>query len=260
MAAKDMRTQAKENLDAQSAQKRRDRMISVIGAVVVAVVVIGVITAAVVTKNKKQDVSAAKVPAGVSKVDYGVSFGNPKPGAPTVELFEDFQCPACAAFEPGNGSRLVDWAKQGKIKLVWHPAAFLDDAKAAENQAAGNPQSSKRATAAWGCAIDAGVAAEYHEIVFKNQPQQEGQGYSDITLLTLGSQVVPRSKVKAFADCVSNGTYRDWAAASAAYFNQRGVTSTPTVFINGKEQKSAILFEPTGKQLLSAIEAATKKS
>lgn len=260
MAAKDMQSQARENRDSQLAQKRRDRMISIIGAVVVAVVVVGVITAAVVTKNKKQDVTATKVPAGVSTVDYGVPFGTPKPGAPTVELFEDFQCPACAAFEPGNGSRLVQWAKEGKLKLVWHPAAFLDDAKAAENQAAGNPQSSKRATAAWGCAIDAGVPAEYHEIVFKNQPSQEGQGYSDITLLTLGSQVVPRSKVKAFADCVSNGTYQDWAAASAAYFNKRGVSSTPTVFINGKEVKSNLLFEPSGKQLLAEIEAATKKS
>ena len=259
MAGTEMRDRARAGQEQQKAQQRRDRMIGIVGGIVVAAVVVGIIVAAVVAKNNKQTGASAKLPTGVTKTDLGASYGNPKPGAPTVEVFEDFQCPACGMFEPVNGNRLVQWAKEGKLKLVWHPAAFLDDAKAAENQAAGNPNSSKRATAAWGCAVDAGKAAEYHSIIFKNQPKTEGQGYSDITLLTLGSQVVPSNKLKTFADCVNNGTYMDWAIASNQLFNNRGISSTPTVIINGKEQKAEVVFDPTGKALLAAIEAATKK-
>lgn len=259
MAGNEMRDRAQAGREQQQAQQRRDKLIGIVGGVVVAAVVVGIIVAALVAKNNKQTGASAKLPAGVVKGDLGVSYGNPKPGAPTVELFEDFQCPACAMFEPVNGSRLITWAKEGKIKLVWRPAAFLDDAKAAENQAAGNPNSTKRATAAWGCAIDAGKGAEYHSAIFRNQPKTEGQGYSDVTLLTLGSQIVPTEKIKSFADCVNNNTYYDWAVASNQVFNNRGISSTPTLLINGKEQKAEVTFDPTGKALLAAIEAATKK-
>ena len=258
MAENKMREQANAGRQAQAAQGKRDKLMGTIGAIVVAVVVIGIISAAVIAKNHKNDVKAGELPTGVQSSDYGVAYGTPKPGAPTLDVYEDFQCPACAAFEPTNGYRLVDLAKQGKVKLVWHPAAFLDVARATDNQAAGNPNSSKRATAAWGCAIDAGVAAEFHKTVFANQPKTEGQGFSDITLLSLGSQVVPRSKVSAFVDCVNSGKYLQWAAASAAQFDKNGITQTPTLFINGKEQKSEVLFEPTGKKLLAAIDAASK--
>lgn len=257
MAGNEMREQARAAREAQeAAQKRRDRMIGLVGGAVVAVVVIGIIVASVIAKNGKDSVSADSLPAGVDKSDYGVVFGAKTSGVPRIDLYEDFQCPACAAFEPINGDRIVDLAKQGKVTLVWHPASFLDDAKAAANQAAGNPNSSKRATAAWGCAIDAGKAAEYHKAVFANQPKTEGQGFSDVTLLTIGSQIIPTEKLATFSECVNSGKYASWAIASNQTFNKKGISSTPTLLINGKEQKPELLFDPTGKKLLDAIAAA----
>ena len=257
MAGNEMREQARAAREAQeAAQKRRDRLTGIIGGGVVAVVVLGIIIASVVAKQGKDNVSASALPAGVDKSDYGVVYGAKTTGVPRVDLYEDFQCPACAMFEPINGYRLVDLADKGKITLVWHPASFLDDAKAAENQAAGNPNSSKRATAAWGCAIDAGKAAQYHKAVFANQPKTEGQGYSDITLITLGSQIIDKGKLAEFTDCVNSGKYADWAVASNQTFNKKGIASTPTLLINGKEQKPEVVFDQTGKKLLDAIAAA----
>jgi protein-disulfide isomerase len=260
MAGNDMRDKARAVREADdAAQKRRDRLVGLIGGIVVAVVVVAIVVASIAAKNKKQDLSSAKLPAGVSKVDFGVPYGSVKSGVPRVDVYEDFQCPACKMFEPINGYRLVDMAKAGKLSLVWHPAAFLDSNQRAANEAAGTLDSSKRATAAWGCAIDAGRAAEYHKIIFDNQPEKEGQGYSDVTLLTLGSQVVPPESMKSFANCVQSGKYLQWAKASDAQFTKKGITSTPTVFINDKEVKPATLFEQGGKTLLAQIAAATKK-
>ena len=68
------------------------------------------------------------------------------------------------AVEKANGAGIEALANQGKIRLIWRPTTFLD----------GNLKndSSSRAAAAWGCAIDAGKAAEYHNTIYANQPKE----------------------------------------------------------------------------------------
>ena len=126
--------------------------------------------------------------------NYGVPYGTGWTSAdeaklPTLEIWEDFQCPACKQVEAASGAQIQALADEGKVKLLYRPATFLDVSLAADNQANGNPNSSARATSAWGCAIDAGKTGEYHSAVFDIQPAEEGVGYSDQQLIDLGTTV-----------------------------------------------------------------------
>ena len=61
-----------------------------------------------------------------------------------------------------------------------------------------------------------------------------------------------------FESCVKANTYNTWAANSNAQFDKAGVTSTPSIFVNGKElpTKGLNINDPTA--LIKAIEQAAK--
>ena len=72
------------------------------------------------------------------------------PGAPanvpTLDLYEDFQCPICAEFEQRFGADITSLAEKGQVKLVYHTLSFLDDNL--------RNDSSNRAANAAACAAD----------------------------------------------------------------------------------------------------------
>jgi protein-disulfide isomerase len=278
MSAKDeMRERAAQaRAESAAAQKKRDRMIAIIGASAI-IAVVAAIGVYYVSRPSKptcipgtsicEDRSAA-LPATASATTYGVPAFPVKANVPTVEVYEDFQCPICGEFEPQNGKRLVQWAKEGRINLVWRPATFLDSNLAKDNAKNGNPDSSVRATSAFGCAVDAGKGTEYHTAIFAVQPKAEGVGYSDATLVALGAQAGITGPAKVtFDSCVAAGTYRQWAQNSYTQFVKNGMTGTPSVAINGKVQDNTVYLlneagtgvDTTGKKLWKALQAAGAK-
>ena len=73
----------------------------------------------------------APLPTGALPADDERAFGVPYPGtatpdAPVLEIWEDFQCPACGAVEQANGAGIESLADAGKIQLIWRPTTFLD--------------------------------------------------------------------------------------------------------------------------------------
>ncbi len=82
-------------------------------------------------------------------------------GAPTVDLYEDFQCPNCGQFEAILGSTVKDLAQQGKIVLKYHVMNFLDDKGGIQNSTpAGNGAF---------CAAEDGKFPEFHDAVYAAQ-------------------------------------------------------------------------------------------
>ena len=155
---------------AESSERRRETAMRVGIAVAVLVIVAGIIGAALYTTRSK-DVAPvdAALPAGVSGPQYGAGVGTV--GTPVLDIYEDFQCPACAQAEAALSPTISTLVADGKVKVNYHPMNFLD-------RNLGN-DSSTRATAAFGCAVDAGKTAEYHSILFANHPVPEGTGYTD---------------------------------------------------------------------------------
>lgn len=154
--------------------------------------------------------------------------GKAKPGVPTVELWEDFQCPGCGGLEKNNGKSIQQMAAAGDIKLTVHVMSFLD-------QNLNNDSSSRAANAAF-CAADAGKFPEYHSAVFAGQPAEEGQGFTDKQLKqTFASAAgITGAAATTFTKCVDEGTYKDYAKDTLKRSNDDGINGTPTIKINGK--------------------------
>ena len=179
---------------------------------------------------------------GSGKTPWGVQYNN-APGKPVLAIWEDFQCPYCAQLELVNGAGIQALADAGKITLVWRPTVFLDGSQA--SQTGPNPNSSVRATAAWGCAIDAGKGAEFHSYLFSHQPAKEGTGWSDSQLQSIASNVgISGDALAAFTSCYSSQKYATWVHNSYAAFESEGVAGTPAGYLNGTELTADQLADP----------------
>lgn len=241
------------------AQANSDSRVKVIGGLIVGLIVVGIIGSAVLSRRNQGNVdSDAPLPATV-QADFGVPYpGTPNPGAPTVALYEDFQCPACGSFESVAGEHIRTMAQQGKIALVWYPVAFLDDNAAVRqlNRDNDNPDSSKRAMAAWGCAIDQGKTADFHDTVFKAQPE-EGVGYSTETLKNFAMNIgLSTEQTAAYTKCIDDETYMGWSRNATIAFRDSGIGGTPTVLVNGEAIDTSLAADPA--EFEKIITAATK--
>ena len=152
----------------------------VVATVVVVVAIVAVVAGVIwMETSKKNDITGGgnAVPAGVAALGAGYPAYQDvtlAPGAPTLDVYEDFQCPACKSFEDQLGSTVEGLASEGKVKLVYHVKNFLDDNLR-------NDSSTKAGNAAF-CAADAGKFQEFHDQVYANQPAQEGTGFPDAQL------------------------------------------------------------------------------
>lgn len=227
----------------QAAEKRRERTVRIIGVVVVVLVVVGIIGVAVGLKSSDSSSSAATstasapgesaaAPTGVYAAGTEYMYGWPatpvKEGVPTLQLWEDFQCPACGQLEKANGAGIEKLAKDGKINLIYRPTTFLD----------GNLKndSSKRATAAWGCAIDAGKGLEYHNYLYANQPLGEGEGWTDEQLATFAANIgISGEALTTWNTCYTERKYLGWALNSTQVFTEGDFQGTPTGVLNGTQ-------------------------
>jgi protein-disulfide isomerase len=93
--------------------------------------------------------------------------------------------------------------------------AFIDDGSAA-------------ASNAFGCAAEAGFGPGYYAGLFANR----NLGWNDDQLVALAGAVGADGSGQ-FKQCVINRTHAGWVDSVNAAAAQRGVTSTPTLFVNG---------------------------
>lgn len=221
---------------AQAAERRRERTIRIVGGLAVLAVVIGILAIGIVQSRKGDAPPSADsaLPTGVTSANgYGFQV-NTAEGAPTVEIFEDFQCPACANLEQTYGPMIQQEAAAGNIQLTYRPMIFLDNNL--------NTDHSLRAANAFGCAITAGVGEQYHNLIFANQPANEGDGWTDEQLKQFGADAGLTGDAQSqFDKCVDEGTYNGWAQLSNDASFEAGISGTPTIFVNGKELPTSAL-------------------
>lgn len=149
----------------------------------------------------------------------------------TVDVYEDFLCPACQQFEQRHGDEITTALNQGKIKVNYHVIAILDEQSTP-------PGYSTLAGNAGLCAADAGIWPAFHDRVFAEQPAEGGPGRTAQELAAIGQQLGARGE---FASCVTGngdaaaiaGATTD-AAANPAVAPDGGL-STPTVLVGGKQ-------------------------
>lgn len=173
-------------------------------------------------------VAAAGPVYQVAAQDEAVVIG--KPGAPvTIDVYEDFLCPACGQFEQLYGDQLEQAAAGGQARVVYHPVAILDtfsDPVGYSSLAAGAAL----------CANEAGVFPRFHESLFATQPRESGPGWTSAQLQQLGRDL---GADEDFARCVQDGDRRRVAAATEqareylSGLRSNARLSTPTILVNG---------------------------
>lgn len=244
---------AEARREAIAAQTRRERIVRIAAGATVVALVVGIIGIAMYASrsdsgttnsasNAQEDVNAP-LPKGVIPAGETSAYGFPvaatiKPDAPTLEVWEDFQCPACRTVEQLNGQGIKDLGTSGRANIILRPTTFLDINL-------GN-DSSVKATAAWGCAIDQDKGLEYHSALFAAQPTEEGSGWDTATLINIGEETgISGANLDTFRSCVEAGTYRQWALNSTARFYDAEISGTPTGIVNGTQVISGqILGDP----------------
>ena len=180
------------------------------------IVVVGVVFSLISSRSN----STAAIPATVSETDgYGIVL-NPE-STPKIDVYVDYQCPACRIFEIINGGYLNEVIAQKKAKVVFHPMTFI------------GPESILAANSA-ACAADENKFVDMNLALFQNQSDSENSGkWSSEYLVELGKSIGINSG--AFETCVNDGKYIKWTSNVAAASAKADVNGTPTIFVNGKQ-------------------------
>lgn len=188
---------------------------------VIAVVVGVVLIMLVPTVLSKKTNTNAITPSSVSVEDgYGMVFNKDLKDVPFIEIYEDFQCPACQRFETISGEYIADLINTKQAKVAFHMLSFL------------GPESQIAANAA-GCAADQGKFLDFHKLLYANQPPENSGTWTSSYFSTLS--IALGITEKSYDKCIANNEYKDWVVNVANEGAKRNINSTPTVFINGKE-------------------------
>lgn len=174
----------------------------------------------------------AGYPKGATGPEGGIvaNGATTKAGAPTLDIYEDFQCPACGQVEKAIGPTIKKMEAAGEVRVVYHMKSFLD-------ANLGN-DSSLRAAIGASCAADAGKFAAYHDTIYANQPAQEGTGYTDAALEKFaGTAGITGQELTTWKKCNADKTYTDYVKRVEDATAKAGVTGTPSFRVNGKDFK-----------------------
>lgn len=204
-----------------AARKSGPNRSKIIIAVVVVVLLAGAVVAGVLYTNAQKNKTAGKVIEPVSQSTTSTSPGAPaaypvtRDGAVvvagkstakvTVDVYEDFLCPHCRAFEGTNGHVFDQKIKDGTLSVRYHMMTILNDKS-------DPPGYSLDAANAALCAADNGQFAAYHTSLFNAQPDEGARGYDKNQLTRLGTDLGIRSP--AFGACIAAGTYNQQIQAA----------------------------------------------
>ncbi|MER5889240.1 thioredoxin domain-containing protein [Streptomyces sp. NPDC001941] len=237
------RMHAEREKQARAARRRRHL---VVGGVLAGVLVAGGAVALTVSAEDGDTSSSAAAADGPlvtpkNTTESGgsvVVYGNPS-AKRTLDVYEDPRCPFCGIVERGLGSTMQKLADEGKVKVRYHVATFLDDATGGGG--------SKNALAAMGAALDQGPKqfAAVHAALYEHQPEESSDTFADTSELLKLTAGVPGLDQAAFKKAVQDGTYLPWAKKAGkdngrhlddawAKAKLPGRPGTPAVFLDGE--------------------------
>ncbi len=174
-----------------------------------------------VQKLDPSKTGASLTPVVLDKKGYGISFNSDvTPALPTIDIWEDFQCPSCKAFEDSFGSYIESLIREKKANVVFHIVSFL------------GPESVVAANAAL-CSIDEGQFLDFHKALYEVQSVNKNSGFlSTNNLVAIGAKV--KITAPTFKKCVTDQKYGKVVENIYKDMAPNNVNGTPTVFFNGK--------------------------
>lgn len=217
-----------------AARQRRQRLLVVVLGGVAAAAVVVVLVVVAVSRNGAGDeaLDSYKGPlAPTAREQFGaVAMALPGVSAPVLELYEDFQCPACRELEKRFGGTIKQLAAEGKAKVVYRPFQLFQQDPLMSN--------SRRAANAAACVPVAGWIA-YHDRLFAEQPAEGDTGFANEDLIDWGAAQGVADP--AFAACVNGSQKIDLVEKASAQAGRAGVDATPYLALNGRKLDGDVL-------------------
>jgi len=137
----------------------------------------------------------------------------------------DYQCPACRILALSREPELEkEYVSTGKVRYVSRNYAFL------------GPESFLAAEASE-CAADQGRYWDYRTLLFQRQQGENRGAFRTENLKRFAGELGLNQS--SFDGCVDSRKYRDAIVAETKEGEELGVNATPTLFINGKQQRGA---------------------
>lgn len=177
-ARKRARERIKEQREKEKKAAKRNRTLLVVGAAAAVVLLVVGIGYVILSSDRGDDYEGElaqqtlQSDGSVVMGDGSVVLGDDGAEAPVVEVYADYQCPACAQFENLNGDTLKEKAAQGEAIVQYHPVSIF------AQQPAPTSSNSLRGAVAARTAADHDVFVEYNDVLFQNQPNQQQEGFA----------------------------------------------------------------------------------
>ncbi|MBI3216452.1 MAG: thioredoxin domain-containing protein [Mycobacterium sp.] len=210
--------------DLKAADRKRNLAIQIGLTAVVVIFAVALVLYIVMSSDKKQPGEVQAVRVATSQVITKDGTSEPKA---VVSLYEDFQCPHCAAFEKAMGPTLNKLIDSGAVAVDYYSVAIL-------NSAANDKYSTRAANAAY-CVADADTTPakdsfrRFHAALFAQQPPEGSPAPDNAALIETARQSGLTGSVP---DCINSGKFSamvDGLAAAAK------INATPSVRINGED-------------------------
>jgi protein-disulfide isomerase len=221
-------------------QERKERRRTTL-LVVAALAVVAVVATLVVAYIDRTGQPATPPRGAVAS--YAVPSG-PASAPVKVAVYEDFMCPFCGQFESATRDALQKQVAAGRVQLQYHVLNFLDDSSSTKY--------STRSANALAVVLDTSgpeVAKKFHDLLYEHQPAEGSAGLSDAQLTDYAVQAgASRSAV---SGGITKRTFEPWVVNGTDQASQDGVSSTPTVKLDGRTVQYNTI-----DQLVAAVEQA----
>ena len=248
--SKSMSNKEKQRLRAERAaaalkeKERRERRRQILTAIGVVVAIALVVGGGFLINSMRDDSkeTAARIPPPGSQ--YGVTIGSAD--APhQVVVYEDFLCPFCGEFEAAGHEELARLADEGKVQIEYRPFVLLRNL---------GPYST-RSTMIWSLVLQQDgpdVAKKFHDLLYANQPAEQGPFPSQEDLITLAGQA--GADTARLTTAAKDGSGVDWPVDATESATDLGVHSTPTITLDGKPFTSGAEPADLAANLIKAVQ------
>lgn len=229
----------------------------VIGAVVVVVLAAAVVGGVIYTNSQKNATEGQEIATASSEQSYPVRRDDAvvvvgaDSAKVTLDVYEDFLCPACRSFEDSYGKDIEQHVQDGTVQVRYHMLPMLNDRS-------DPPGYSLDSANAGLCAADAGKFPQFHLSLFGAQPEEGSRGWDNGQLVKLGKDLGATSS--SFESCVDSGEYdsliqtnfdkvRETPYLQQDFDGQKGF-GTPTIAVGEK------VVEPSDPKWLDKLVSA----
>ena len=255
------RQKAREIREQQQKKEKRNKLILQLSVVTVLLGTVGVVVA-FIFGSQGSDIARPDVDEKPANMEYdnGIRLGEgllpiaagEQENVPNIQIWVDYQCPVCQAFDVPNNQQIRSWVDTGVATVEYHPISFLDRSSV-DNY-------SSRAANLAACTANYSPESyfEVNSILMERQPG-EGSGNLDNNDLLGIAEEAGVNVDEEFTACVESKAFADWIqeTTNSVLTTPRPdsgvqITGTPSVIVNGEEYTWA-----TGEELVNPARFAS---